>query len=418
MRRIGATFASNLDRQRLLDIVVKTAVDGVGADAGRASVRPSADEPLGGGRGRGRVDGVVGALRAAEHEVLLGGQPVELTLDNVTALAHPLHEEEGTGPVSPASSRSGATGGASDTNEQELFHYLAGQAAVSIANVGLHETVERQSVTDELTGLSNRRRFEENLEDEVERFSALRPAGRPRAAGHRRLQARQRHARSPAGRRGAARGRAGAARRRARSISWPATAGRSWPWSCPGRTSRARPTSPSASAAASSGPGGALRRQRCPEGHSQPGRGDAARRGYDARSLVEAADDALYRASGWGRTGRRATRDAAAAVGFAAMGLLDDAIREHLELKRRSGPTRGRSSACRRRPSGPPDAPPRTTSPPAPASPRTTPSPTPTSPRRRTRRPSASSRTRSRSTTTTCWGSPTRTSPPRGARGR
>ena len=169
MRRIGATFASNLDRQRLLDIVVKTAVDGVGADAGRASVRRSADEPLDEVAAAGRVDGVVGALRAAEHEVLLGGQPVELTLDNVTALAHPLHEEEGTGPVSGvvAVARDGRR---FDTNEQELFHYLAGQAAVSIANVGLHETVERQSVTDELTGLSNRRRFEENLEDEVERF--------------------------------------------------------------------------------------------------------------------------------------------------------------------------------------------------------------------------------------------------------
>ena len=53
--------------------------------------------------------------------------------------------------------------------ERELFHYLAGQAAVSVENVGLHETVERQAVTDELTGLSNRRRFQETLAAEVER---------------------------------------------------------------------------------------------------------------------------------------------------------------------------------------------------------------------------------------------------------
>ena len=46
MRRIGETFASNLDREGLLEIVVKTAVDGVGADAGRASVRPNASAPL------------------------------------------------------------------------------------------------------------------------------------------------------------------------------------------------------------------------------------------------------------------------------------------------------------------------------------------------------------------------------------
>ncbi len=54
-------------------------------------------------------------------------------------------------------------------SEREIFHYLAGQAAVSVENVGLHETVERQAVTDELTGLSNRRRFQETLGVEVER---------------------------------------------------------------------------------------------------------------------------------------------------------------------------------------------------------------------------------------------------------
>jgi diguanylate cyclase (GGDEF)-like protein len=40
---------------------------------------------------------------------------------------------------------------------------------VSVENVGLHETVERQAVTDELTGLSNRRRFQETMAAEVER---------------------------------------------------------------------------------------------------------------------------------------------------------------------------------------------------------------------------------------------------------
>jgi diguanylate cyclase (GGDEF)-like protein len=40
---------------------------------------------------------------------------------------------------------------------------------VSIENVGLHETVERQAVTDELTGLFNRRRFDEVIVTEVER---------------------------------------------------------------------------------------------------------------------------------------------------------------------------------------------------------------------------------------------------------
>ena len=39
MRRLGEAVASNLDRDALLELVVRTAVDGVGADAGRACVR-------------------------------------------------------------------------------------------------------------------------------------------------------------------------------------------------------------------------------------------------------------------------------------------------------------------------------------------------------------------------------------------
>ena len=53
--------------------------------------------------------------------------------------------------------------------DHELFHYLAGQAEVSIENVDLHEAVQRQAITDGLTGLSNHRRFQEALTLEVER---------------------------------------------------------------------------------------------------------------------------------------------------------------------------------------------------------------------------------------------------------
>jgi diguanylate cyclase (GGDEF)-like protein len=61
------------------------------------------------------------------------------------------------------------TGGQFAPRERELFHYLAGQAAVSIENVELHEQVQRQAVTDELTGLYNHRRFREAIADEAER---------------------------------------------------------------------------------------------------------------------------------------------------------------------------------------------------------------------------------------------------------
>ncbi len=64
--------------------------------------------------------------------------------------------------------------------ERELFEYLADQAAVSIENADLYETVQRQAVTDELTGLSNIRELHSVLDREIERS---RRVSSPRGAG-------------------------------------------------------------------------------------------------------------------------------------------------------------------------------------------------------------------------------------------
>src|SRR6185369_11604287 len=53
--------------------------------------------------------------------------------------------------------------------ERDLFAYLAGQATLSIENVDLHETVQQQAVTDELTGLFNVRQFHSRLAGEIDR---------------------------------------------------------------------------------------------------------------------------------------------------------------------------------------------------------------------------------------------------------
>ena len=91
-----------------------------------------------------------------------------------------------------------------------------GQAVVSIENASLHETVERQAVTDELTGLANVRAFTSVLDREIERRRRFdHPVG-PRDDRPRRLQAGERHLRPPAGRRGAGARGLGAARRLAR----------------------------------------------------------------------------------------------------------------------------------------------------------------------------------------------------------
>ena len=50
-----------------------------------------------------------------------------------------------------------------------LAEWLASQAAVALDNARLHAIVQRQAITDDLTGLVNRRRFIEALDAEVER---------------------------------------------------------------------------------------------------------------------------------------------------------------------------------------------------------------------------------------------------------
>jgi diguanylate cyclase (GGDEF)-like protein len=50
-----------------------------------------------------------------------------------------------------------------------LAEWLASQAAVALDNARLHDIVQRQAITDDLTGLVNRRRFIEALDAEIER---------------------------------------------------------------------------------------------------------------------------------------------------------------------------------------------------------------------------------------------------------
>ncbi|HEY6762944.1 MAG TPA: diguanylate cyclase, partial [Baekduia sp.] len=171
LRRIGETFASSLDRDGLLEIVVRTAVDAVDAAGGQALMqdRPGGERTPVAGVG---VDSRAAAADEAERRAVTLGEPSVADVDGGYALAHPLRA----GPAAGADAD--AIAGLISVwrserpfthRERELFHYLAGQAAVSVENVGLHETVERQAVTDELTGLSNRRRFQETMAAEVER---------------------------------------------------------------------------------------------------------------------------------------------------------------------------------------------------------------------------------------------------------
>jgi diguanylate cyclase (GGDEF)-like protein len=172
IRRIGEAFGTGLDRQGIVDLAVRTAIQACNAEAGRlVPVDPRELEEV------RLVDdaGLLQALEAAERQVLAPGTKVEEPahggLKGVHALAMPLvgrHDEKGGGETLGAISI--ARRGSDFSLEQcDLLAYLTTQAAVSLENVDLHQRVQRQAITDELTGLSNVRHFHELLDQEIER---------------------------------------------------------------------------------------------------------------------------------------------------------------------------------------------------------------------------------------------------------
>ncbi|HYH89752.1 MAG TPA: GGDEF domain-containing protein [Solirubrobacteraceae bacterium] len=167
IRRVGQSFAKGLDRDAVLEIVVQTAVDGVGADCGRAALRTGPEGRFEQVAGEGDVDRFRDAISAAEAAALDAEEVAETELGDAFALSHPLRAQEG-GRILGMLTVGRAHQRFSD-GERELFAYLSHQAGVSIENVDLHETVQRQAVTDELTGLFNHRRFQEVMFQEVER---------------------------------------------------------------------------------------------------------------------------------------------------------------------------------------------------------------------------------------------------------
>jgi diguanylate cyclase (GGDEF)-like protein len=168
VRRVGESLGKGLDRDALLGIVVQTAVDGVGAECGRVVMRHGVNGTLSEAARAGNVSSYMAAVQAAEKAALEAGEAAETQISGANALARPLaapEPEEGVlGVISIA-----RPGRPFSQRQRELFEYLTNQAAISIENVDLHETIQRQAVTDELTGLFNHRRFQEVMTAEVER---------------------------------------------------------------------------------------------------------------------------------------------------------------------------------------------------------------------------------------------------------
>jgi diguanylate cyclase (GGDEF)-like protein len=136
---VGNALAATHDPRALLPVILEVTVDATGAAGGRVLEgerelawrgEPAGEEPL---------------------ELDLGasgdGTPLRLVID----------------PPAGGLSRESA----------ELAEWLVSQAAIALENARLHHVVRRQAITDELTGLVNRRRFMEALDSEIARTQRL-----------------------------------------------------------------------------------------------------------------------------------------------------------------------------------------------------------------------------------------------------
>jgi diguanylate cyclase (GGDEF)-like protein len=193
IRRVGQAVGAGLDREGVVALVVRTVIEACGAEAGRALPIDSKrmeyfeygldddDQSLRSGliaaeREAFQIDGDTGrellaTLDVEEGQPLPQRRPSTAQLELVHAMALPMRARiAGGSDIDFVGVISIARRGRAFTREDlDLFGYLAGQATLSIENVDLHETVQQQALTDELTGLFNVRQFHSRLDNEIDR---------------------------------------------------------------------------------------------------------------------------------------------------------------------------------------------------------------------------------------------------------
>jgi diguanylate cyclase (GGDEF)-like protein len=177
IRRIGQTFASNLDRPALLELSLRTAVDAVQARCGRLSVRASQEQPLVETFRIGGIDGLKQQILEAERKALRTKELSEAIVGELSVASI------GLGPIKPDDRVAGLITVARNArlfsdDDRELLRSLAAQTTLALENIELHYQVQRQAVTDDLTALANHGRFQELLSGEIEQVRRYRhPVG-------------------------------------------------------------------------------------------------------------------------------------------------------------------------------------------------------------------------------------------------
>lgn len=170
---LGDTLAGTHDLDRILDVIVATACAATGASAGRVLLvsdgvlrGQGVDVPLGDGLvGSVALTGVACRGRVArDGPALAAGEPACQTY-----MAVPFQAPDSVRGVLALYDRHGDD--EFDDEDLVTLRTFAGQAALAVRNVRLHEEARRLSHTDPLTGLYNRRTLTESLRREVERAS-------------------------------------------------------------------------------------------------------------------------------------------------------------------------------------------------------------------------------------------------------
>ena len=132
---VGDALAATHNPRVLLPIILEVIAEATGATGGQIFV--AGDEVA-----------WVGVVETSRDDTMI--LPLGLSADGETSLR-----------LYPAGDFSRET--------KDLAAWLASQAAVALENARLHDVVQRQAITDDLTGLVNRRRFIDALQSEIER---------------------------------------------------------------------------------------------------------------------------------------------------------------------------------------------------------------------------------------------------------
>jgi diguanylate cyclase (GGDEF)-like protein len=132
---VGETLAATHNPNALLPVILEAATEATGAAGGAITTR--------------------GVTRAARGARANGSERLEV----------PILVEEGVSSTLELYAQPGVF----DDDSREAATWIARQGEIALENARLHSLVKQQAVTDELTGLANRRRFVAQLEAEVAR---------------------------------------------------------------------------------------------------------------------------------------------------------------------------------------------------------------------------------------------------------